>query len=160
MATSEAGASRTSLDALDEAGRASATACTTLEGRKSVGTPVASSKARFSTSSASAASSRDTAVRSAAEERLAHFMVPLVTSPSMRSMEAASPTSLKASSLPSPHWHALATRRHSLHRKRVVQCGGSRWSAASSGDSSSASGSSSRRQMATACARRVRGPKS
>ena len=91
-------------------------------------------------------------MRSAAEERLAHFIVPSVTEPSTRSMEAASPTSLKASSLPSPFWHALATRRHSLHRKRLVQCSGSRCRAASSGDSFSASGSSSRRQMATAWA--------
>ena len=61
----------------------------------------------------SAAASSATAVRSAADERLAQRMCPPHRSPSMVSMLAESPSSLKACSLPVLSCTELTTRRHS-----------------------------------------------
>ena len=73
---------------------------TMLAGRRSGGSNGVAMSSRCSTSSASAEASKDTAVRSAAEERLAQRMCPHRTSPVISSILADSPTSLNGCSLP------------------------------------------------------------
>lgn len=155
--------SRRSLATSEAASRplAAVPAASTIDaGRRSAGNAASSGSGLDSTSCASAASSSATAVRSAAEERLAQRMCPPQSAPSMRSMLALSPISLKGASLPVPSWHAFAMRRHSEQQKSSVQCGGRRARAASSAVSPARGVSSSRRHTASAWAARVRGPKS
>ena len=86
---------------------------TMVAGLRSAGRSGLDTGSSRSSSSASAAVSSATAVRSAADERLAQRMCPSHRSPSMASMLADRPTSLNGWSLPVLSCTELTTRRHS-----------------------------------------------